>query len=295
MFKLFGALLIINALIVTAWLTTSEHRHKRWTFMLSLTAVFVGIFILLQEKVTKFPVKSIRTIKPATEQASVDTNAISDLKDSVEAQGETVELIAKEATETKQFLNDLYEKHSKAKEKLSQPYKSISDGNLAVKELQLYTQLNTTVLAAQNDDRHAYDQLRTWSEDSSFPFQRAAAQVVQTIIDQHNPAKIRSGFNVSWNEGVDPQKLSLPEIWKAFRIAPPHIRLGILEFVWEKRTDISKRDRLQFLVDVLSNDESLQVVEYAGRYFAQGTGNNLKPIAVGSHLKWWEENKDSIE
>lgn len=295
MLKLVGALLIINALVITTWWVIGEHPHKGWAFSLCLVALFVGAFLVLQERVTELTIKGIGTIKSAAEQASTDANAISDLKARVEAQSATVDLIAKDAADAKQLVDDLSEKNSKAEEKLSQIDKSISDGNLAVKELQLYTQFNTTVLAAQNDDRRAYDQLWTWSEDSSFSFQRAAAQAVQTIMDQHNPAMVRGGFNVSWNEGVDPQKLSLPELWKAFRSAPPHIRLGILEFVWEKRTDISKRDRLQFLADVLSNDESLQIIEYAGRYFAQGTGDKLKPIAIGPHLKWWEENKDSIE
>lgn len=295
MLEIVGVLLIISALVITAWWVIGEHPHKGWAFTLCLSAVFVGAFLVLEERVTELTVKGIGTIKSAAEQASADANAISDLKTRVEAQSATVDLISKEAADAKLLVNDLAEKNSKAEEKLSQLDKSISDGNLAVKELQLYTQFNTTVLAAQNDDRRAYDQLWAWSEDSSFPFQRAAAQAVQTIMDQHNPAMVRGGFNVSWNEGVDPQKLSLAELSQALRSTPPHIRLGILEFVWEKRTDISKRDRLQFLADVLSYDESLQVVEYAGRYFAQGTGDKLKPIAIGPHLKWWKENKDSIE
>ena len=48
-------------------------------------------------------------------------------------------------------------------------------------------------------------------------------------------------------------------------------------------------------MDVLRTDESLRVVEYAGRYFAAGTDDKLKPIAVREHLKWWEENKNSVK
>jgi len=295
MLKLVGVLLISNALFITGWWVMGEHPHKGWGFTLCLAAVFGGVFLVLQGRVTEVTVKGIGTIKSAAEQASADANAISELKDRVEAQSATVDLIAKEAADAKQLVKDLSEKNSEAEEKLSQLDKSIKHGNLAVKELQLYTQFNSTVLAAQNDDRRAYDQLWAWSEDSSFAFQRAAAQAVQTVMDQHNPAMFRSGFTVSWNEGVDPENLPLPELWQAFKNAPPHIRLGILEFVWEKRTDISKRDRLQFLVDVLHSDESLRVIEYAGRYFAQGTGDKYKPIAIGPHLNWWEENKNSIE
>jgi len=295
MLKLIGALLIINALFITAWWVMGEHLHKGWAFTLCLSAIFVGSFLVLQERVTELTVKGIGTIKSAAEQASADANLIADLKSRVEAQSATVNLVAKEAADAKQLVNDLSEKNIKAEEKLTQLDMAINYGNLAVKELQLYTQFNTTVLAAQNDNRPAYDKLWNWSEDSSFPFQSAAAQAAQTIMDQHAPQIVRAGFKVSWNEGVDPQQLSLNELWQALISAPPHIRLGILEFVWVKRTDISKRDRLQFLVDVLKNDESLQVVEYAGRYFAQGTEDKLKPIAIKAHLKWWEDNKETIK
>ena len=158
-----------------------------------------------------------------------------------------------------------------------------------------YTQFNTTVLAAQNNNRPAYDQLLTWAKDSLFPFQNASSQAVQTIMDQHASSMYKTGFSVPWSEGVEPQKLSLSELRKIFTSAPPHIRLGLIEFVWSKRTDIPKADRLQFLVDVLRNDENLQVVEYAGRYFAEGTGDKLKPIAIEQHLEWWKENKDTIK
>lgn len=295
MLELIGILLIIISLGITAWWVIGENPYKRWVFTLCLVSVFAGAFLILQERVTELTIKGIGTIKAAAKQASVDANVISDLKARVEAQSATVDLIAKEASDAKQLVNDLSEKNLKAEEKLSQLDKSISDGNLAVKEVQLSTQLNTTVLAAQIDDRRAYDKLWAWSENSSFPFQRVAEQAVQTIMDQHSPAIIRSGFSVPWKEGVDPQKLSLHELWQAFRKAPSHIRLGILEFTWVKRTDISKRDRLQFLADVLRSDENLRVIEYAGRYFAQGTGDKLKPLAINLHLKWWEENKDSIE
>lgn len=161
--------------------------------------------------------------------------------------------------------------------------------------MQLYTQFNSTVLAAQNNNRPAYDKLLTWAKDSLFLFQNASAQAVQTIMDQHASSMYMSGFTVPWNEGVEPQKLSLSDIQKAFAPAPPHIRIAILDFVWEKRTDIQKADRLQFLIDVLRSDESLQVVEYAGRYFAQGTGDKFKPLAIEQHLEWWEKNKDTIK
>jgi len=293
--KLIGILLVLNGITVSFWWIMTHGSHKGSMLTLSFLAVFAGIAFLISDRITELSMKGIGTIKAAANQATADANVVAELKNRVEAQSATVDLVAKEAADAKQLVDALSEKNSKAEKKLSQLDQSINDGNLAVKELQLYTQFNSTVLAAQNDNRQAYDQLWAWSKDSSFPFQKASAQVTQTIMDQHNPAIVRSGFSVPWNDGIDTQKLSLSELRQIFTSAPPHIRLGVLEFVWTKRTDIPKPDRLQFLVDVLRSDESLLVIEYAGRYFEQGTGNKLKPLAIKQHLEWWKENKDSIE
>ncbi len=293
--KFIGILLIINSIAASAWWITTHGTYKGSVLTLCSLAVLAGIAILIGDRITEFSLKGVGTIKAAAHQATADANVVAELKTRVEGQSATVDLVAKEAAEAKQLVDDLSEKNSKAEEKLSQLDISINEGKIAVKELQLYTQFNTPVLAAPNNIRPAYDQLLTWAKDTLFPFQTASAQAVQTIMDQHASAMHRGGFKVPWNEGVDPQKLSLSEFRKNFAAAPPHIRLGILEFVWKKRTDIPKADRLQFLVDVLRDDENLEVVEYAGRYFAEGTGDKLKPIAIEQHLEWWKENKDTIE
>jgi len=189
---------------------------------------------------------------------------------------------------------DLSNKNSKAEEKLSELDKAIVKGNNAVQELQLYTHFNSTVLAAQNDDRQAYDQLFAWTAEKTFPYKKAASEAVQAVMEQYDPA-IYKNFSLTWDEGVDPHKLSLPELWQAYKSAPADTRVGLLEFVWTKRTDLSRRHRLQFLVDVLRSDESLKVVEYAGRYFSQGTKDSFKPIAISQHIEWWNKNKDTIK
>jgi hypothetical protein len=293
--KFIGILLIINSIAASAWWITTHGTYKVAVISLCSLAVLAGIAFLVCDRLTEFSLEGVGTIRAAAKQATTDANEVAKLKTRVERQSATVDLVAKEAADAKQLVDDLSEKNSKAEEKLSQLDISINEGKIAVKELQLYTQFNTTVLAAQNNNRPAYDQLLTWAKDSLFPFQNASAQAVQTIMDQHASSMYSTGFSIPWTEGVDPQKLSLSELRKNYTSAPPHIRLGLIEFVWSKRTDIPKADRLQFLVDVLRNDENLQVVEYAGRYFAAGTGDKFKPIAIEQHLKWWKENKDSIE
>lgn len=290
--KVIGSLLVLSSIISYCLWIKKHGIEKSDVNKICFLLVFVGLAFIFGDRITEISLPGLGTIKTAAIKATADANVITELKKSSE---DKLEAVVKKVADVEQLFDDFSKKNSKAEEKLSQLNESINEGNLAVKELQLSTQFNTTILAAQNGNRPAYDQLLAWSEDSSIPFQIASAQAVQTIANQHNPAIIRSGFKVPWNEGVEPQKLSLSELRENFATAPPNIRLGILEFVWSKRTDIPKTDRLQFLVEVIRSDESLKVVEYAGRYFAEGTGDKYIPLATKQHLEWWEKNKDTIE
>lgn len=100
MYKLIGSLLIINSIVISAWWLTGEHPHKGWAFTICMTAIFGGGFLILQERIIEFTVDGIGTIKSAAEQATADANTISDLKNRIEAQSATVDLVAKKATET---------------------------------------------------------------------------------------------------------------------------------------------------------------------------------------------------
>lgn len=293
--KLIGILLVLNSLALSSWWIMTHGSHKGYVLTLCFLAVFAGIALLISDRITEFSMKGIGTMKAAVSQATADANVVGELKNRVEAQSATVDLIAKDAADAKQLVNALSEKNSKAEEKLSQLDKSINDGNLAVKELQIYTLFNRVVLAAKNDSRKAYEQLLTWHADSSYPFQKDATQTIQTIIDQHNALMTITNTSLSLNDGRNILGLSLSDLRTVTLSSPPDIRRCVVEFVWKKRTDIPKKDRLEFLVEVIRSDESLLVVEYAGRYFSEGTGDKLKPLAIEQHIEWWKENKDSIE
>lgn len=293
--KFIGILLILSSIAASAWWITTHGTYKGSVLTLCSLAVLAGIAFLICDRITEFSLKGIGTIKAAANQATADANVVAELKTRVEGQNATVDLVAKEAAEAKQLVTDLSLKNSKAEEKLSQLDKAINDGNLAVKELQIYILFNRVVLAAKNDSRQAYDQLWAWSADSSYLLQKDATQTIQTLVDQHDPKMTISNTSISLNDGKNLSTLSLSVLRTAMLSAPPNIRRCVVEFVWKKRTDKSKKDRLEFLVEVIRSDESLLVVEYAGRYFEEGTGDKFKPLAIEQHLEWWKENKDTIK
>lgn len=300
---MFFAVALLGILI---WLTYQTKSTMFGTIFALSLLVLLAFYMLQWGHLGEFEVGALsaqaKFIKEKKQEIEADAGDIADLKRQSEQRSqEAAQILSRlreterEVTEAKSLIDEVSRKNTEAGEKIAILDKAIQEGNRGVSELQVATLFHSTILAAQSDNRRAFDQLWKWAEDSTYPFQKVAAQAFQTIMDQHNPAMIQGGFTVPWKEGIEPQRLTLQELRAAYTQAVPHIRIGLIEFVWEKRTDLPKKERLSFLAEVLRSDESLQVIEYAGRYFAQGTGNKLKPLAIPMHLKWWDENKGSIE
>jgi uncharacterized protein YoxC len=184
------------------------------------------------------------------------------------------------------------------KMKLAVLDRSIQDGNKAVTELKLLTRFNTVVVNAQNNDREAYDQLEIWTNDNSFPFQKNALYAMNKILDEsffYFLQWSKPTYKVPWKEGVDPNKVTLSQLRETYNSASDRTQLGIIQFLWEERGDIPKKERLQFLADVLKNDKNLDVCKLAGHYFKEGTKDGFVPLAIKPHLEWWEKNKETIK
>lgn len=107
MFKIIGGLLIINSIIIALLLITSSQVHKAGVISICLIAIFAGFFLIIQDRVIEITVKGVGTIKAAAEQASADANEISELKNRIEAQSATVDLVADKAQSTVKSLQEL--------------------------------------------------------------------------------------------------------------------------------------------------------------------------------------------
>jgi len=98
--KIVGFLIALNAIILTAWWVSTDHTHKGWVIVVCLIAVFLGMVLLLYDRALDITVKGVGSIKAAAEQVASDANAIGELRQRIENQSATVDLIAKDATST---------------------------------------------------------------------------------------------------------------------------------------------------------------------------------------------------
>jgi hypothetical protein len=212
MLQLIGLLIILNSLVVAGWWLTQQKSGMPACISLCLIGVFVGIVLIFNERAVEITIKNVGTIKAVAEQAKVDAQTISDIRQRIEGQAATVDAVAKTASDAKRVAEDVESKSQEADKKLKEIDEAIKQGNAAVTELQAYTTFNNAVIAAQNDDRKSFDQLKTWAQDKNYPFASAAQQAWVTILDSHASPLSQGGFNIPWNEGVDPSKLSFEQL-----------------------------------------------------------------------------------
>jgi len=170
----------------------------------------------------------------------------------------------------------------------------VSKANQTLDELKERSNFMMTVIAAQNDDGKAFDQLQTWANDSSYGLAKEASYAFVKIRTQYASNVPPATMSLSWKNGVDPSKFSFSRLKQEYSRVPLLYHAGLVKYIWQ-RDDIPKKDRMEFLMDVLKTDGSLTARYYAGRFFAQETSINWSPFMKETLTVWWEENRDSIE
>lgn len=280
MMKVVGIALILGSIgFAFRWVTT----HGNYVVaVVGVTgvAILAGIGILIQDRITELTLKGVGTIKAASAQAESDAKTITDIKEKMEHQSATVNLVANEAT--------------RARELSQQAAETTEEAKATLEELKSITDFMALIVAAQTDDRAAFDKLEEIANDKNNKFSSKALQAWITVLNAHAQPMYSTGLKFPWKKGIDPSKLSFNQLKQGFSEVPPASKLALLEYIWG-RNDIPKYVRLEFLMEVMKTDSSLTVVEYAGRYFTAGTGQEMKPLAVSYISEWWEKHQQEFK
>jgi len=105
--KYIGALLLINVVLVAAYfLFATGVDHKR-IIAFAGVGLGIGVAIMLCDRLTGVKIPGFAEMTSTVEQAKADANEISAIKDRVEAQSATVDLIAKQAASTVEQLQNV--------------------------------------------------------------------------------------------------------------------------------------------------------------------------------------------
>jgi hypothetical protein len=303
--KVLGVALVIVGVAFPIWRLMAEkgkpnQPRQRSAVAVSILAVFAGLALILADRITEFTVRGVGTIHVVTEQAIIDAKTVADIKTQVESiktrvenGSATVDLVASQASKAKEMSELVASQTKEAGQKLETLDTAIKEADVALQKLRDEEEFQTTILAAQNDDRVSFDRLKTIANDKDSRFSDLAGRAWNTIFDAHSNPMSLSGFTVPWNPAVDPSKLSLVELSAVYKSAQSPLKPALLEYIW-KRDDVPKILRLDFMLDVMKTDSSLTGAEYAGRYFTQGTDQKIKAMALDYLSQWWDAHRQEF-
>lgn len=289
--ELLGFLLIANAIAVAAWWLLANRPNVPYALALCSLVVFVGLALVFYERVSEITIARVGSIKTAAQQAVGDAEEIAALKKRIEGQAATVDLVARKATDAETLSKELSKKNELADKKLTEIESILKRAEKNLADLDALSLFTGTVIAAQNDDRRAFEQLEKWANDTTSPYSARAGQVYGMILDA-SAKLIRTAYDMPKIEGVNFEKDSLDAMIDAFKRARWNDDKRATLQAIQRREDVPAKDKLTFYAKLLHEEPSLTVAEEAGVAFTGAVGLKIKPLALTFLNNWWEQHKD---
>jgi len=231
--KLLGILIIINSLVVAGYWVSGTHQHKVGVISVCVLAVFVGVIFTMHDRAIEITFNKIGTIKAAAEQATADANEVAAIKERIEAQSATVDLVAESAAKAHNLIEDLSRKNKTAETKIEELENAGAAIQKTISALQETAEFTSLVAAAQNDDRATFDKLVSWVDNKTSPYWQHAADAVARIRTDFAGQIERGHMNVPWPEGTDPRQLSLAQLKREYQGAVRVYKADLAQTVWK--------------------------------------------------------------
>lgn len=275
-----------------------------------VTVVTVGFrsisdFTSRLEQSASFRMKAIEEKVDATVESKIAaaTNLVEDRIDREFRQDNIRALVEMKAQERIDVIADpLIEKRvdeavepkiARAEEQLRAVSMELAKAKMTVEQLESLTAFMSLVSDAQNDDRKAYDRLRIIGDDEKSPHYLKARSAYLKIREQHSSGMFQS-YKLQSLGGQDPAKASFEDFQREIGKVDARARAAIVLHVSD-RADFSKKKKLEFFAELIEQDENLNVVEFAGRFFVKEAGLTGSHMESEKILEWWKRNKETVK
>jgi hypothetical protein len=128
--QLIGVLLIVNSFAVAGWLGSQGKLNAATSGMVIVAAV-IGLALVFNERAVEVTFGKVASLKAAAQQATADASEIAAIRQRVEAQAATLDLVAKASADSRTLLDKLKDANEAADKKL----KLIEDKTASIVQL----------------------------------------------------------------------------------------------------------------------------------------------------------------
>ena len=228
----------------------------------------------------------------ATERAVANAQQIEDIRDEVKHHKESIDLVVRDANNARRELVGVKEISDRAKEKADEIEAILQKAQEALHQLRTSTDFGLLITKASNDDREAFNKLIDIGKDKESPFRDLALQAIENIIQDVDPlVTVRLDVPLPWKKiGVDPATADFDKYRELYRTSLRLYKLPLLSELWQQER-FPKRQRLEFLAEVIRSDSSLRVLHRACVLMDKEAHLGRNILRATDYLEWWETNK----
>jgi len=226
-----------------------------------------------KELVQNLELATKAALEKLSEETAIGSKAVKELKGRIDEEGSKLDLVSNKATALSKELKLLDKK----------------------------IRFQKILYAARNDDKNSYNQLKKLAEDSSYIYHEEAKAQYRAL--QKDPSFIYENDKIG--------KLSTEDLEKLLRISKndslkkmagfyynidptqPYMKSFHIIYIAKRRTEIPLNKRLEFLISIISTDESLLASKVADFTFWELVGQKHDEwYDEDLTLEYWSENKD---
>ena len=248
-----------------------------------------GIILLLVNQITNTRIPLVDGITAAAEQIRADASEVNELRGAIQRQWDEIALVVNDAKKADTDLGEVEQIVRKANEKLAAIQQAVSDGEQSLNRLNLIVEFSMLLARATNDDRYAFDVLVEIAQSEGAFKQIANRAVIEIANDINRPVRNEPKF--PWYVyNIDPEKASIDEWRSIYNHVPELYRPVFLSQFWQQ-TRFPKRDRHEFLYQIIRSDSSLRALHRACMLMNQEANINKNILAKELYLQWWEKEK----
>lgn len=306
-----GLIIIITPISITFWCFIRLKPYAKSMISVCLISVFIGLALVFFDRITEITVEHVGTIKAATKQVTLDAKEVSKLKERIETQSATIDLVAKSASEAKNLSTDaksLYEELSNKNKIADKELKNISDKMLPLevkadylstltkktrKEiLRMQERLNIQklMIASKAGSRPDYEKLNKIAGKKS-RIQTYANSAIRNIFFYFMSEKYLTAYPILVDSiSREDPIFSVDEAIFMYHTEDP--KRDMQESAINTLAILKRDTAVQEICDSIDKEQNLRVISRMTRTLEILTGEKFSPLDIDAVKKWWGNNRD---
>ncbi len=255
----------------------------------------------LRKEVTKridseFATKEISALVQDKAKERIDTIADTLIQKNITNQiapirNEFVDLLSKSKADIQDRVEKLDENSKQTQKTGDELQVTLAEARSLLEKLDEQSMFIMAVLAAQTEDRDAYQRLDKWAGDENFRLRSEARKAKFAIQLSYANDMFDKPYKVlNWRETAKPNLFGMDEIGKNWQNVPSDLARAYVEFVWG-HTNIDKEQKLSFLHGVLADSRNnLPALHRAARLLSDELKADYNPpLEFAKIEKSWSE------